>query len=381
MKKFVGFIIILLFIAGNSLAQSGRKIRKKPTPVPQPVEEAIFSESTPAVKSPIYISKKKRKERLNRAAAEAAKNAPVASAAGEEDLIRIESTLVTIPVSVFDRDGIYIRNLEQKDFEVFENGKKQEIALFGSADKPFTVVLLLDTSYSADNKIEEIQAAARAFVRQLQPEDRVMVVEFDGNNHVLTEFTSDRQKIYKAIGKADWGYGTSLYDAVDFALRKRLNRIKGRKAIVLFTDGVDTTSRKSSYDESVLEAEESGAIIYPIYYNTYLNIQRRRVAGVLDPKGTSAAEYAVGRKYLEDLAAYTGGRIFRPESTQASLTEAFEGIAEELRRQYFIGYYPAEEGEQGERKKIKVRVYRSDVIVRARDSYVVGSNQQAGEGN
>jgi VWFA-related protein len=295
---------------------------------------------------------------------------------------------VTIPVSVFDRNGIYIPGLTQENFQIFEDGKEQEISYFGTSDKPFTVILMLDTSPSTEYRMEDIQSAAKAFVRQLKEQDSVLVMEFDGNTHVLTEATKDRQKIYKAIDEADMGGGTSLYDSVDFALRKRLNKIKGRKAIVLFTDGVDTTSSKSSYDATLRDAEEADALIFPIHYNTYFDNRRSGTVlsspfpfpgsgGILSPPGTRAEDYALGRQYLDDLAAATGGRVFRPEATPGGLTRAFEGIAEELRRQYNIGYYPEEEGKSGERKQIKVRVNRPNLIVRARDSYIVGANKQA----
>ena len=165
---------------------------------------------------------------------------------GDEDTITVETNLVTIPVSVFDRNGLYIPNLQKSNFKIFENGKEQEIEYLATSDKPFTVILLLDTSPSTEYKIEEIQDAAIAFTNQLKPQDNVMVIEFDADIHVLSEVTNDRQKIYKAIRNADFGGGTSLYDAVDFSLRKRLSKIEGRKAIVLFTDGVDTTSGKNS---------------------------------------------------------------------------------------------------------------------------------------
>jgi VWFA-related protein len=200
---------------------------------------------------------------------------------------------------------------------------------------------------------------------------------------VLTEVTKDRQQIYKAIRKTGWGDGTSLYDAVDFSLRKRLSGVEGRKAIVLFTDGVDTTSRKSSYDRSLDEAEESDAPIFPIYYNTFFDNRARAGSSPFPPdilmipqsrsSGTSSSEYALGKKYLEDLANYTGGRVYRPESTPGGLSAAFEGIAAELRSQYSIGFIPHDEGKAGERRQIKVRVNRPSMIVRARDSYVVGA--------
>jgi VWFA-related protein len=199
------------------------------------------------------------------------------------------------------------------------------------------------------------------------------------------DVTNDREEIYRSIDKANFGDGTSLYNAVDVALRKRLSKIDGRKAIVLFTDGVDTTSRKT-YDETVDEAEESESLIFPVYFNTFFD-SRGGLGGInagiipnmggRQGRGTSSGEYALGRKYLEDLADYTGGRVFRPESTPGGLNAAFEGIAEELRRQYNIGYVPQDEGKPGQRKQLKVRVDRSNVVVRNRDSYIVGANAKA----
>ena len=211
-----------------------------------------------------------------------------------------------------------------------------------------------------------------------------MVIEFARNIHVLSEATNDRERIYKAIRKADWGDGTSLYDAVDFSLRKRLSKIEGRKAIVLFTDGVDTTSSKANYDSTLDMAEESDCLIFPIYYNTFFQQPRNSGGGIgwpggiggtiRSPRGQSAAEYALGKKYLDELAMYTGGRVFRPEATPGGLVAAFEGIAEELRRQYNIGYIPKDESKPGQRKQIKVRVDRPNLVLRARDSYIVGAS-------
>lgn len=203
------------------------------------------------------------------------------------------------------------------------------------------------------------------------------VIEFDGNVHVLTAPTANRPLIYRAIGKADFGYGTSLYDAVYQTLRKKLSRISGRKAIVLFTDGVDTTSENAGYDTTLAFAEESDAVIFPIYYNTY-SWNTRPGAGVtlLDQAGTTPEEYAVGRKYLLELAEYTGGRVFRPDGSAKGLTDAFRAIAEELKRQYSIGYIPKTVGSTGQRKQIRVRVDRPGLTILARDSYVVGAPRQ-----
>lgn len=381
MRNSLIFLLFVSVLTISAAAQSGRRI--KPTPTPEPVAKdprETYSETTPKPKRPVWTPPS---ARLNQKPA-MIETKPIADTSedGEDGEVKVDTTLVTIPVSVFDRNGLYVPNLRQTDFKVFEDGKEQEIAYFGTSEKPFTVILLLDTSPSTEYKIEEIRSAAIAFVDQLKPQDSVMVIEFDGNVHVLTESTNDRQKIYKGISKADFGGGTSLYDAVLFSLDRRLSKIEGRKAIVLFTDGVDTQSSKATYDSTLAMAEESDTLIFPIYYNTYFETARNSrpssigfpniTLGGRPPAGTTSEEYAVGRKYLEELADYTGGRVFRPESTPGGLTAAFEGIAEELRRQYQIGYVPAEDGKIGQRKQIKVRVDRPNLVIRSRDSYIVG---------
>lgn len=366
-KPFYSLLLILFVLAAAASAQSGRKVTPTPTPTPVP-DPASYSESRSLpVRNRRIISAVSAPTDPQQKTAE--------PTTADEDVLRVETDLITVPVSVFDRNGIYVPGLTKDDFTIFEDGKEQKIEYFGLADKPFTVVLLLDTSPSAEYQIEEIQAASRAFVDELKPEDKVIVIEFDGNVHVLTEATNDRERLYKAISKADFGSGTSLYEAVNFSIRKRLEKIPGRKAIVLFTDGVDTTSRKATYDSTVDLAEESDTLIFPIYYNTYSQNQARmrNTIGIYSSVGTSPEEYAVGRKYLQELADYTGGRVFRPEAVPGGLTAAFRGIAIELRRQYNVGYVPSDHGKSGQQKRIKVRVDRPNLVVRARDSYIVGA--------
>ena len=394
MKRLTVVLLIIFGLSALGAAQSGRRVVAVPTPTPTTPNVADtqnssdYSESVPNNTRPSLRTTKKDKKSKNEVKAQTPATATQKPAdAVEEDgeELKIETNLITIPVSVYERSGIYISNLRQTDFKIFEDGVEQEIAYFGTSEKPFTVILLIDVSPSTAYKIEEIQSAAVAFVDQLKPQDSVMVIQFDSSVSVLTELTSDRQKIYKAIQRTGFGQGTSLYEAVDFSLRKRLAKIEGRKAIVLFTDGVDTTSSRASFDSTLDDAEESDSTIFPIYYNTFLNSRGIGTGGVMSTpptlglptqggmQGNSAADYTRGRAYLEGLAAATGGKVFRPESTPGGLTAAFEGIAEELRRQYNIGYYPKEVGESGQRKQIRVRVDRPNVAIRARDSYIVGA--------
>jgi len=388
MTRFIAVFVLTFSMTGLAFSQSGRKVAPVPKATPPTVEDSDgpdYSESI-SVKTRINPIRPTLRPAEPSSALPPAANSSTTTDT-DSDVVKVETDLVTIPVSVYDRNGLYIPGLLAKDFRIFEDGKEQQIAYFGTSDKPFTVVLLLDTSPSTSYKIEEIRAAARAFVDQLKPADQVLVISFDSGVHVHGEMTSDRQAIYRSIDKANFGGGTSLYDAVDVALRKQLAKIDGRKAIVLFTDGVDTSSRRS-YDFTLDEAEESESLIFPIYYNTFFDTQSDGGLGTINggmiPKvnnsvvrGTSSEEYALGRRYLEDLAAYTGGRVFRPESTPGGLTAAFEGIAEELRRQYNIGYIPTDEGKPGQRKQIKVRVSRPNLVVRNRDSYIVGATAKA----
>lgn len=386
MKKFlVAFLFLFVFMVWAN-AQSGRRATATPAPTPKPDDASQYSESKPrpprtrpSERFPGIGDSSKPKD------IPPTETMPTDSrTTGDDEVLKVETNLITIPVSVFDRNGLYIPGLRQNDFKIFEDGVEQTIAYFGTQDKPFTVAILIDTSPSTEYKIDEIHRAAAAFVDQLNPNDSVIVIEFNSSVKVQTEATSDRDRIYKAINRAKFGNGTSLYNAVDEGLRKQLGRIEGRKAVVLFTDGVDTTSRKNSYDSTVNYAEESDSLIFPIYYNTYYD-NRLGSGGGGWPNiwgggppvaGTTAADYALGRKYLEDLADATGGRVFRPEATPGGLDRAFQGIAEELRRQYNIGYVPIDEGKPGQRKSIKVRVNRPNLVLRARDSYVVGAVQK-----
>ena len=378
MNRIFTLLLSVFMLACVASAQSGRHVKAAPTPDAAAEDSPDqYSESKPLPKR-IIPPTLVRETSSDNASKDSTTTVESPTAAGEGDVVKVDTDLVTIPVSVYDRNGVYVPNLRQSDFKIFEDGREQEIAYFGRTDVPFTVILLIDTSPSTEYKIDQIRDAARAFVDKLGPDDTVMVVEFAWNVHVLCEPTKDRQVMYNAIRKADFGDGTALYDAVDYSLRKRMNQIQGRKAIVLFTDGVDTVSRKSSYDKTLALAEESDSLIFPIYYNTFNDMRAQTggspwppVFGQPQMRGPSAGDYALGKKYLDDLAAYTGGRVFRPET--GGLNAAFEGIAEELRSQYSIGFVPKDEGKPGQRKALKVRVNMPNVAVRARDSYIVGA--------
>src|ERR1041384_5347819 len=324
------------------------------------------------------------------------------------DVIKVNTTLVTIPVSVMDRDGRYVPNLQKEEFRVWEDGVEQEVAFFQSVDKPFSVVLMLDTSPSTQFRLEDIQDAAISFVNQLRSDDKVMVVSFNDDIKILSEFTTDRNKLQRAIQRSKTDDGTRLYDAVDMVINQQLSRIQGRKAIVLFTDGVDTTSRRSTFENNITDAQELDALLYPVQYNTQadmnviinqpptqMNICGQSLGGIVGggrrrknhrngggspgggypgggypPSGPSTrGDYEFANRYLMELANATGGREYQADSLQ-NMSAAFANVAEELRRQYSIGYYPKRPPQPGQRRQIRVRARQPNLAVRARDSYI-----------
>lgn len=301
---------------------------------------------------------------------------PQGRVSDQEPAIRLQTSLVTIPVSVSDRSGRFITGLESKDFAIFENGVRQETAYFETSDRPFTVAILVDTSDSTWVRHEDILQSAAGFAGRLRPGDKVMVVSFDRNVTVLTEPTEDRDFASTVILNIRQGGGTSLYQAVESTIEGHLRRIPGRKAIVVFSDGVDTTSTGATYSSSLAKAEEFDGLIYSIQFNTRddSTLNSANAAGASRNAVTPGGEplsvaYQRAGQYLSLLATNSGGRFHTADSAK-SLSRAFALIAEELSRQYSIGYYPADTAPDGKTRRIKVTVSSPGAVVRARKSYV-----------
>ena len=317
--------------------------------------------------------------------------------ADDGEIIKINTQLVSIPVRVMDKKGRFVGELAKKNFKVLEDNVEQEVELFSNEHQPFTVALVLDMSYSTTFKIGEIQNAAIAFIDQLRPQDKVMVMSFDEEVHMLCEATNDRQAIYRAIKTTKIATGTSLYEAVGQVMNERLRRIDGRKAVILFTDGVDTTSRRTNDRDNLGDAMELDALIYPIRYDTFADVQKMKngtgiprpppmqipgqsgglslpkiLSGIGTPssKGTTAEEYDKAAEYLDQLALRTGGRIYQA-TTLTNLADAYSKIASELREFYSLGYYPKDDRVVGKKTSIKVRVDRDGLVVRTREGYIV----------
>jgi Ca-activated chloride channel homolog len=357
------FYAILLFtLVASARAQSPEL--PEPPPVPPVLKEAVRANEEARIKAAEEAARKAAEEKAKE------ENPEI----DENDVLHVSTSLITVPAEVMDRNGRYIGNLQKSDFRIFENGKEHEVAYFASVEQPFTVALLLDVSGSTVSQMQAIRTAANAFIKKLRPIDRLLVISFDGKINVITEAITVAELRKKRLRLDALNDGTLLHDALSFALKQRLTGIKGRKAIVLLTDGVDTGSKQASIKQNLRDAEESDVIIYPVQYNTLPQLPER-LARIVDPKARQkmtekiTKEYRIGSDYLRALSEKTGGRLYNAE-TLADVPQVFGAITDELGRQYSLGYYPTTQAGSGERRDIKVRVRTPGLVVRARQSYV-----------
>jgi VWFA-related protein len=356
------------------------------------------------------------------------------------EAVKVDTNLVTLPVVASDRRGLYVPDLKAEELTVSEDGAEQKVSFFATVSEPFHVVLLIDASASTTaEKMRQVQEAAVTFVNNLQEGDRVKVVSFDDELHVLCDFACDRAALASAIRATRPGKGTRLYDAFDLAFNA-LRRVKGRKAIVMLTDGVDWHSDRHTYDDNRRAIEESDVVVYPVRFDTRaeteqlareqqrggqsvdlgtilggkipglpgggtVKVNRRGGTttgtrggggdpshdasrgggpGGSDPFPTTSRRpedpgdesirslmdriYKLADDYLDEMARTSGGRLIRADNN-LMLPRAFQQIAEELRTQYSLGYYPTDPERSGKYRKIRVRTTRKDVAVRTRPGY------------
>jgi len=337
---------------------------------------------------------------------------------GEEDVVKLESTLVNLPLLVSDRSGRYIPQLSARDFLLYEDGVQQTIASFGSEQVPFSVALVLDVSPSVQGNVSDIQDAAIAFVHQLRDQDQVMVVSFDRHIHYLSDFTSDRRLLEAAIRRANTGSGTSVYDTVYEVVQRKLRNIEGRKAMILFSDGEDTTSGRASYEDAVNVVTESDVLVYGLRYpgngggrgvrvdpwprSPIPGVQlpfpfpwptpRRRGPFRLTtpaPIGNSMVTSADpqqwprrnggrgGGDFMADITAAGGGPVYDAERI-SDMTRVASRIADELRHVYVISYYPTNPLSNGGYRSVRVSVKgRDDIALRHRRGYNARPNGAA----
>jgi Ca-activated chloride channel family protein len=269
--------------------------------------------------------------------------------------------VIAMNVTVTDASRRYVTDLERQDFQVFEDGRPQELAFFQKSGLPLALALLIDTSASMDQNLAVAQEAAVGFVRALGPDDVASVVDFNSRIQVRQDFTSDRSALESAIRRTTAGGSTALYNALYIALKELNKTIRDeplaesrRRAIVILSDGEDTSS-VVGFDEVLDLAARSDTAIYAI------GLLGRAIQDMRRP--TSEAQFVLRR-----FAEQTGGRAFFPVDVK-ELAGIYGEIRTELSNQYFLAYESNNTRRDGQFRRIAVRVERPGAVARARPGY------------
>jgi VWFA-related protein len=337
----------------------------------------------------------------------------------EGDVVRVETQLVSVPAIVTDRNGRPLAGLKLDNFVLLEDGKPQRLTNFATTETPFEIALVLDTSGSTRDEIGLIRDAAKAFIRALRPGDRVAVVGFKNLNRsggplaavdVVSDLTDNRERLHLAIDDLDTSNGTPLYDALGRVAEQIFREppreeLRGRRAIVALTDGVDSSSN-SDFGEARAKLNRAGVATYFIQVSTEDYVEDRLLKdceddgrltlsakqlerfrrlfvpqlqkedyqdfcrlGPFERMDISRRLYNLGRQEMNEMARGSGGKNF----AAASLTDAraaFAQVAQEIGTQYSLGYYPANKTRDGAFRQIKVELRGvKDGTVRAREGY------------
>jgi VWFA-related protein len=280
--------------------------------------------------------------------------------------------LVSVPVTVIDQNGKRVLDLKQSDFRIFEDDVEQKIDGLIPETDPLNVALLIDTSLSIHFSSDEIQRWVLTCSQTLPPQDRIMVISFNGRVYLDSEFTGSRDQLLQAIGQMKAGDVTRLYDALDLTMTERLGSVSGRKAIVLFTDGVDTASGLVDSAAILKRIESSDVPVYVIEFDTRQNSPPVPSTEILRkaPEGYANKDrvYARAGQFLRDLSSAGGGRVMQAANRE-NINDAFLHISEDLSHQYTLCYYPCNRTHDDAFRKIRVEVGRAGVKIQTRSGY------------
>ena len=286
--------------------------------------------------------------------------------------MRIDTDLVDLKVNVLGLSSdAPTPLLEQRDFQVLENGAQQEIAFFAAADAPFDLVLLLDLSGSTSNKLKMIRRSARRFVEETRPVDRIAIVTFTNQPALLSDFTLDRLQLKKRIAEIDESYGgTNFWDSLDYVLKELIPRGHGprRSAVVVMTDGVDNAlpdvagpGSSKTFDELLGNVRNSEGIVFPIYIDT----EEEDVKRFHVPR----AAYAQAREQLAQIASACGTTLYRAAKLK-DLDQVYARVIRDLSTVYSIGYRPSNRALDGKWRSVQVQlVGRPNLMARTKRGY------------
>jgi len=341
----------------------------------------------------------------------------------KDEVIKVDTQLVEVPVVITDKNGRPILNLKQSNFAVYEDGKAQEILDFSTTNEPFEVALLLDTSGSTRSDLQLIQRAAENFISSLRPGDRVALIAYDMGKptsgvpavvQILSNMTASRSALLDALQRTTTSNGTPYYDSLVEIADKVFGRapeeqFRGRRALVALTDGVDSTS-VADFDEAKEKLERDGVISFFIqvntrpffeenllgdcagsmrfspsqirrYYKTFgskANVERTDdfcKLGDFERLAVSKTLYEIADSEMGKLAKTSGGKVF-PVADLSEARSAFKAVADEIGTKYSLGYYSSNEKRDGTYRKIRVDLkgVPAGAVIRAREGYTAPTN-------
>lgn len=286
----------------------------------------------------------------------AADTASAQDSQDDDDVVRVNTDLVVVNVTVFDGAGKYARGLHRSDFKLMEDGQEQTISTFGAEETPFAAAVLLDFSGSMEKRVSLARAAAIRFLDGLREEDVAAVYRFDSEIEQLQDYSPSRDLAPMAFGMRAKGM-TVLNDAILRAADDLSHRPEKRRAIIVLSDGYDTKS-SASMDKALAVAFNAGVTIFTVDMSTF-------------DSNAQARAQAAGA--LRNFANKSGGRYISTPGGQA-LREAFNSILEELGNQYTLAYKPSNRARDGRFREIQVKLSRAELTARTRKGYRAPKN-------
>ena len=290
----------------------------------------------------------------------------------EGDVIRVDSQLVTLNISVIDRGtNRGLIGLGQADFKLFEDGQEQRIVQFESSSAPFDLVLLIDLSGSTREVVKLIRAAAVRFVEAARPADRIGIITFAGEATVVSMLTADRELLRQRIETIDTARGdTKLYDATNFAMEEVLKESKKsrRTAIVLMSDGLDGTipgvsgqqGSRTSYKDTLRNIQEFDGVLYTLWLNTEYE--------AMSPLDTQPEAFDAGHDRMKEMAD-AGGGVFYAVERLTDLAGAYEQVVADLGTMYSLAYRPSNNARDGKWRAIRIGINRTNAVPRGKRGY------------
>jgi Ca-activated chloride channel family protein len=276
----------------------------------------------------------------------------------QDEPVRLYSGLVIVSLTVTDQSGHYAHGLSAKDFTLLEDGVAQTIDSFSAQESPFAAAILIDMSGSMEYRFGLVRGAAASFIEQIRDNDQVAVYGFNNQVRLFQDFSNSRD-ITDYIWDARAEDTTRMYDCIDEAIDALAKREEKRRAVLLISDGWDSSSRKASFDSVMKKAYDAGVTIYSVDLTD--DNQMRK-------SGNSSIHLQRGRGEMKDFASRTGGQYIRAPQGE-NIDTAFVNVIEELRNQYTLTYYSTNNKRDGRWRKLTVSTPRAGLVTRARRGY------------